>query len=165
MDSKQTHCPSFAPEEDVVFIILHSKQNFCSYLQLPRLHYAWKYSVEQKPVGAFAHKTWRNMSNPWRIISLHFVGHQMLFPRSIAESCAPFIDIWHLQNIYMEFFWCSSTCLRIWQETFPEYHFIIQFQKRNRIDKIHFFFQLPIHWKLRPWKGMVTSSKHLHLNI
>lgn len=134
MDSKQTHCPSFAPEEDIVFIILHSKQNFCSYLQLPRLYYARKYSVEQKPVGAFAHKTWRNMSNTWRIISLHFVHHQMLVPRSIAELCAPFIDIWHFQNIYMEF-----TCLRIWQETFPECHFFIQFQIRNRIEKTHSF--------------------------
>lgn len=150
MDSKQIHCPSFAPEEDVVLIILHSKQNFCSSLQLPRRHYAWKYGVEQKPVGAFAHKTWRNMSNPWRIISLHFVCHQMLFHSSVAESCAPFVDIWHFQNIYMEF-WCSNTCLRIWQETFPEYHFVIQFQKRNRIDKIHFFFS---YQYTESWGGM-----------
>lgn len=164
MDSKQTHCPSFAPEEDVVFIILHSKQNFCSYLQLPRLHYAWKYSVEQKPVGAFAHKTWRNMSNPWRIISLHFVCHQTLFPSSIADR-VPLSLTFGIFKISM---WNSDVLtLALEYDKRLSLNITLLFSFKREIELTRYiFFSVTNTLKAEGgWKGMVTSSKHLHLNI
>lgn len=52
---KQTYL-TFAPEGDIIFIILDRKQT-CPLLCFPRV------------VSAYAHKTFRNVTDPWRFVS------------------------------------------------------------------------------------------------